>query len=75
MMLLLRMRVGFIHCNVVIAGLPKVRRYKLATEKRFHGRQKIFWQISKGRISWKFKLRSTKRKDLFFEMSLESSTS
>lgn len=25
--------------------------------------------------SWKFKLRSTKRKDLFFEMSLESSTS
>lgn len=38
MMLLLRMRVGFIHCNVVIAGLPKVRRYKLATEKRFHKR-------------------------------------
>ena len=40
-----------LHCNVVIAGVPKVRRYKLATEKRFHGRRKIFCPDFKGRIS------------------------
>ena len=76
MMLLLRLR-GF---YTVMSSLPAYLKYdgtNWLPKSASTAGERSSAQISKeGYLGfWKFKLRSTKRKDLFVEMSLESSTS